>query len=108
MVQLLCDDRRKKGRVWLEFTSDGKRRPRLELYRQTSKRVTRTLYETPFGTLSETERDVKLSITAPKRVGWHRAAELLLGDARESAAALHQLAETDLLEDPSNFEFNAI
>ena len=104
-IQLLSDDRRKKGRIWLEFTSDNNRCLRLELYRQTSKRNSRTLYETPFGTLSETEHDVKLSITAPKRVGWHRAAELLLGDAKESAAALHQLAETELLNEPLNPDF---
>lgn len=93
-IQLL-DDRKVKGRLWLE-NIEGKKKLRFEPYQHTSKRTTRLLYRTPFGWLGDTAHHVTLHLSAPKNIGWHRAADLLLGDSQESVDALHQLADTEL------------
>ena len=103
-IQLL-DDRRKKGRVWLDDLN-GVKKLRFELYQHTSKRIARVLYRTPFGWLGDTAHHVKLTLNAPKNVGWHRAADLLLGDTKESVDALHRMADTELIHEPLKPEDN--
>ena len=99
------DTRKRKGRIWLDNLNDVSKL-RLELYRQTSKRITRILHRTPFGWLGDTAHHVKLTLNAPKNVGWHRAAELLLGDSVESTDALHRMADSELKYEPLNPEEN--
>lgn len=105
MLQLM-GDRKRKGSIWLEKDLNGNRRLRFEAYRQTSKRITRILHRTPFGWLGDTAHHVKLTLIAPKSVGWHRAAELLLGDSKESTDVLHQMADSELKNEPLNPEDN--
>ena len=100
------NDRRKKGRIWLDTVNEVAK-PRFELYQHTSKRTTRVLHRTPFGWLGDTAHHVKLILSAPKNVGWHRAAELLWGDSKESTDALHQMADSELKYEPLNTEDNA-
>ena len=103
-IQLL-DDRKVKGRIWLENLK-GIKKLRFEPYQHTSKRAARVLYRTPFGWLGDTAHHVKLTLNAPKNVGWHRAADLLLGDTKESVDALHQMADTELIHEPLKPEDN--
>lgn len=97
----LMDDRKRKGRIWLE-NINGEKKLRFEPYQHTSKRTTRILHRTPFGWLGDTAHHVKLTLSAPKNVGWHRVADLLLGDSMESADALHQMADSELKNEPLN------
>ncbi|MBP5338574.1 MAG: hypothetical protein J6Z14_04620 [Prevotella sp.] len=101
----LMDDHRLKGRIWLE-NQDGRKIRRFEPYQHTSKRTTRMLYRTPFGWLGDTAHNVKLHLLAPKNVGWHRVADLLLGDTKESTDALHQMADGQLKDELLNSEEN--
>ena len=87
----LTGSKRLRGRVWLEDL--GKKKQFCFMPYQKSKRSTRILYQLPFGALVDTAKNVRLTLSAPKRVGWHRAAELLLSDAKESTDALHQMAD---------------
>ena len=81
-----------RGRVWLE-EKNGKQQICYEPYRQTANHRMHVLHLAPFGCLSDTKNHVKLVLSIPKRVGLHRAANLLLSDAKESSDVLHQLAD---------------
>ncbi len=81
-----------RGRVWLEELN-GKPQICFEPYRQTDKHRMHVLHLSPFGCLSDSKNHVKLVLSVPKRVGLHRAANLLLSDAKESSDVLHQLAD---------------
>ena len=102
----LMGDRKRKGRIWLEKNLNGERCLRFEAYQHTSKCVTRILHRTPFGWLGDTAHHVKLTLSAPKHIGWHRAADLLLGDTKESTDALHLMADSELKYEPINSEDN--
>ena len=104
IIRHLDDVRRRKGRVWVELSPNGKRQLRLELYQHTPKRTMRRLYRSPFGWLADTAHYVRLTLNVPKDLGWHRCANLLLGDAQESADALHQMADTKIIDEPTDFQ----
>ena len=100
------DDRKKKGRIWLEVLK-GKKQLYFEPYQHNpTKRTMRTLYNAPFGSLYETVESIMLKLSLPKRVGLHRVADLLLGDAKESSDALHQMADSVQNNEPLNPDFN--
>lgn len=105
MIQQM-DDRRKKGRIWLEVLK-GKKQLYFEPYQHNpTKRTMRTLYNAPFGSLYETVENIMLKLSLPKRIGLHRVADLLLGDAKESSDALHQLADSEQNNEPLNNNLN--
>lgn len=99
VLQHLDDDRRRKGRVWVELSPNGKRQLRLELYQHTPKRNMRRIYRSPFGWLADTAHYVRLTLNVPKDLGWHRCADLLWVDAQESVDALNRLADTELADE---------
>lgn len=100
------DDRKKKGRIWLEIL-EGKKQLYFAPYQHNpTKRTMRTLYNAPFGSLYETVENIMLKLSLPKRVGLHRVADLLLGDAKESSDALHQMADSEQNNEPLNPHFN--
>ena len=100
------DDRRKKGRAWLE-EYDGKKQLRFELYQRNSAKCTKhILHEAPFGCLYETVENILVKLSFPKRVGLHRVADLLMDDAKESSDALHQMADSEQKEKTLNLKKN--
>jgi hypothetical protein len=96
------DERKLKGRAWLE-KRDGKKQRRFELYQHNSTKCTKhIIHEAPFGSLYQTVENILVKLSFPKRVGLHRVADLLMDDAKESADALHQMADSELKDEPLN------